>query len=98
MGTVASARSLRRVVLAARRGTAMSDPTAIGPPAEGSGGPSPRASTARDRRARPLLRTTLGDVLRRVPRGAGPAPGRPGPGAEGLQSQPFPGVNPRDEG
>ena len=46
----------------------MSDPTAIGPPAEGSGGPSPRASTARDRRARPLLRTTLGDVLRRVRR------------------------------
>jgi transcriptional regulator with XRE-family HTH domain len=38
---------------AARKGTAMGDPAVIGP-----GGP--------ERRSRPLLRTTLGDVLRRT--------------------------------
>jgi transcriptional regulator with XRE-family HTH domain len=46
----------------------MSDPTAIGPRPGASGGRSLRAGTARDRRARPLLRTTLGDVLRRIRR------------------------------
>ena len=36
--------------------------------AVGSGESSPRASSARDQRSRPLLRTTLGDVLRRTRR------------------------------
>jgi transcriptional regulator with XRE-family HTH domain len=40
----------------------MSDRSATGPP--GSGGSSPRAGA--DQRPRPLLRTTLGDVLRRI--------------------------------
>jgi transcriptional regulator with XRE-family HTH domain len=49
MDTVTS----RRVFLAARKGTAMLEPTVIGP-----GG--------RDKGHRPLLRTMLGDVLRRT--------------------------------
>jgi len=39
--------------------------------AVGSGESSPRASSARDQRSRPLLRTTLGDVLRRTRREQG---------------------------
>jgi transcriptional regulator with XRE-family HTH domain len=54
MDTVAS----RRVFLAARKGTAMLDPTVISP-------------AGRDRRPRPLLRTILGDVLRRTRREQG---------------------------
>jgi transcriptional regulator with XRE-family HTH domain len=48
----------RRVFLAVRKGTAMLDPTVISP-------------AGRDRRPRPLLRTMLGDVLRRARREQG---------------------------
>jgi transcriptional regulator with XRE-family HTH domain len=54
MDTVA----LRRVFFAARKGTAMLDPTVINP-------------AWHDRRPRPLLRTILGDVLRRTRREQG---------------------------
>jgi transcriptional regulator with XRE-family HTH domain len=46
------------VVLTAGKGTAMLDPTVVGPPGRGQ-------------RPRPLLRTTLGDVLRRTRREQG---------------------------